>query len=108
VTWLLHMCDMAHSCALPVCVYVCVCLCVCARAFNCGNESCHTTNESCHAYESLMSRIRMSHVTYTVWVMSHIKKAGVEGCPLRHVWEVSKVCQHIMPRIWMSHVTHLN
>jgi len=54
------------------------------------------TNESCHAYEWVMSRIQMSHVTHTneschayEWVM-----------PRAYVWVISHLCT--------SHVAQLN
>ena len=89
------------------------------------NESCHTyewvisrrrmshvthTNESCHTYDWVMSRMWMSHVTHTNeschtydWVMSHIWMSHVTNTnESRHTYE------WVMSHIWMSHVAQTN
>ena len=68
------------------------------------------TNESCHAYETVMSRIRMSRVTDTneschayKWVMSHIWKS--------HVTHTNGSChtyERVMSHKRMSDATHMN
>ena len=68
MTWLIHICDMAHSCVwhdLFMCVtwlfptlFICV------------------TYKPCHTYEWVMSHTHMNESCHTYeWVMSHIEMA---------------------------------
>ena len=57
-------------------------------------------NESCHAYEWVMSHIRMSHV-------SHICAGVCESAFHVFMNESCHTHEYVMSHIWMSHVTHV-
>jgi len=65
-------------------------------------------NESCHAYEWVMSRVRKSHVTY-IW-----KSLGLRALCAIWVfwitWRLKESCptwQWVMSHIWMRRVSHM-
>jgi len=58
-------------------------------------------NESCHAYEWVMSHIWMRHVTHR---MSHVIRINA-SC---HTYESCHKYECVMSHIWMRHATHLN
>jgi len=127
VTWLICMCDMAHSH-------------VWHDSFIRGMSNIymsHVTqvNESRHMYGWVMSHIWICHVTYVIelchiyeWVVWHIwitygdtelacdwgVMSNVDGSCHAHKWVMSHVeTSHfsngcVMSHMWMSHVTHFN
>jgi len=63
-------------------------------------------NESCHAYEWVMSHMNESCL---IW-MSHVTYEWICVTWLIHKWHVIYMTNEscITHRIWMSHVTHMN
>jgi len=92
VAWLIHTCAMTHS---HVChdLFICVTIAI-------------ALSHSCHAYKWFTSHIWVSHVTH-INTSCHTCE-----CVMPHVtWMVramaiASVCERVMSRIWMSHVTH--
>ena len=83
------------------------------------------TNESCHAYESIMSHIWISHVTHIE--MSHVRHMNqschtyeeschTHECVFTHIeesyysceWFVSLTQEWLMSNTWSSHVIPMN
>ena len=72
------------------------------------------TDESCHTYEWVMSRLWMSHGTHmneswhTLSVVWCIQMCDIWICHVIHMKESWHTYEWVMAHIWMSHGTHMN
>jgi len=125
-TWLVHMCDVSSSH-----VWRDLFICVTWHTHNRGTPWTFIAveNESCHAYEWIMSHVCMIHVTHGIrrflgsgdigsrWVMLRMREihvthvnatchthdcAGYGGAEILAVHELCCSCKWVMSHIWMQ------